>query len=318
MISYDIGDNLNLMDIIKGIERFNLDYFTATTIGNFDGVHIGHSRIIEKVVSLSKEYNLRSVVITFDPHPVRFFGQEIQLLTDLEKKNEILGEMGVDYHLIMDFNKDLMTMDPEVFVREILTKKLKTRFLVVGYDYKFGARRKGDFELLKLLSTKYGYTAFKYDKVVIDGLTVSSSNIRRLLQEGNLKLSNKMLGRFYSVVGKVAKGDGIGRLLGYPTTNIKLKDFLIPKNGIYATFLKVAGIMHKSVTNVGIRPTIPGKNELRVETYIFDFQKDIYDEKVELYFVEYIREEKRFDNFEDLKKQIAEDCIKAKNILGCI
>ncbi len=304
------------MDIIKGIEQFNLDDFTATTIGNFDGVHIGHSRIIEKVVSLAKEHKIRSVVITFDPHPVRFFGQEIQLLTDLDKKNEILEGMGVDYHLVMNFNKELMTMNPEVFVREIIAKKLKTKFLVVGYDYKFGARRKGDFDLLKLLSPKYGYTAFKYDKVVLDGLTVSSSNIRKLLQEGDLKLANKMLGRYYSVVGKVAKGDGIGRLLGYPTANIKINDFLIPKNGIYATFIKIEGVLYQSVTNVGIRPTIPGKNELRIETFIFDFNEDIYDRKVELFFVEYIREEKKFDNFEDLKKRISEDCIEAKKILG--
>lgn len=303
------------METIKGIESFSIDFDNSVTIGNFDGVHIGHSKIIEKVVDLAKVHNLKSVVVTFDPHPLNFFGNEIKLLTDIEKKSEILAEKGVDFHIVMNFNRELMSMDPEVFVREIVVKKLRAKYLVVGYDYRFGSRRKGDFELLKLFSVKYGYTPFKFEKVVINDITVSSSNIRKLLQDGDLKLANKMLGRFYSIRGVVAKGDGIGRLLSYPTANIKVDDYLIPKNGVYATLIRVDKELYKSVTNVGIRPTIPGKNELRVETFIFDFNGELYDKKVELFFVEYMREEKKFDNFDDLKNRIKIDCIEAKEIL---
>ncbi|MCX8085142.1 MAG: bifunctional riboflavin kinase/FAD synthetase [Calditerrivibrio sp.] len=303
------------MKLIKGLENFFIDKGSAITIGNFDGVHIGHSEIIKKVVSLARENDLLSIVVTFDPHPVKFFGEEILLLTDLEKKNELLEELGVDCHLVLNFNKELMSMDPEVFVREIIVKRLKAKYVVVGYDYRFGARRKGDFELLKIFSKKYGYEAIKHEKIILDNLTVSSSNIRKLLKDGELKLASSMLGRFYSIIGKVIKGDGIGRLLSYPTANIKVIEYQTPKNGTYATKIKIKDIMYDSVTNVGFRPTIPGNHELRIETHIFDFNNDIYDEKVELFFVDYLREEKKFESFDELKVQISEDCKRAKYIL---
>ncbi|MGC8924597.1 MAG: bifunctional riboflavin kinase/FAD synthetase [Calditerrivibrio sp.] len=315
LISFNNNDNLLFMIIIKGIENIDIDFETSITLGNFDGVHIGHKRIIEKTVNIAREYGIKSVVVTFDPHPIAFFGQRVDLLTNLEKKNQILETMGVDFHMVMSFNKELMMMDPEVFIREIIVKRLKAKYVVVGYDYKFGSRRKGDFELLKIFSSRYGYEAYRYDRVVVDNMTVSSSNIRKLLKEGNLSLANKMLDRYYSVLGQVVKGDGIGRLLSYPTANIVVADFLIPKYGVYATLIDIDGKIYPCVTNVGIRPTIPGKNELRIESFIFDFYDDIYNKNVELFFVQFIRDEMKFENFDDLKNRIAIDCEVAKNIL---
>lgn len=316
LISFNNNDNLLFMIIIKGIENIDIDCETSITLGNFDGVHIGHTRIIEKTVSIAREYGIKSFVVTFEPHPIAFFGHRVDLLTNLEKKNQILETMGVDFHLVMAFNKELMMMDPEVFIREIIVKRLKAKYVVVGYDYKFGSRRKGDFELLKIFSSRYGYEAYRYDKVVVDNMTVSSSNIRKLLQMGDLSLANKMLGRYYSVLGQVVKGDGIGRLLSYPTANIVVEGFLIPKYGVYATLIDIDGKIYPCVTNVGVRPTIPGKNELRIESFIFGFNDDIYDKKVELFFVEFIRDEMKFENFDDLKNRIAIDCEIAKDILG--
>lgn len=303
------------MEFVKGIENFHINSDTSLTIGNFDGIHIGHSMIINKTVEYAKENNLKSLVITFSPHPTKFFGYELKLLMTVEKKNRILSDMGVDYHLVLDFNKELMSMDPEVFIRELLAKKFRGRFIVVGYDYRFGSRRRGDFELLKLFANKYSYTAYKFDKVVLEGITVSSSNIRKLLLEGNISLANRMLGRYYSIEGVVVKGDGIGKLLSFPTANITIDECLVPKFGVYATIVDVDGLLFRSVTNVGIRPTIPGKNELRVETYIFDYDGNIYGKKVELMFVEYLREEMKFSNFDMLKKAIENDCRNAKKIL---
>lgn len=304
-----------VMEFLKGIESFNTEVDTSLTIGNFDGIHIGHSMIIKKTVECAKENNLKSLVITFSPHPTKFFGYELKLLMKVEKKNRILSDMGVDYHLILDFNKELMSMDPEVFIRELLAKKFRGRFIVVGYDYRFGSRRKGDFELLKLFANKYSYTAYKFDKVILEGITVSSSNIRKLLLEGNISLASRMLGRYYSIEGVVGKGDGIGKLLSFPTANIAIDECLVPKFGVYATIVDVDGVLLHSVTNVGIRPTIPGRNELRVETYIFDYDGNIYGKKVELMFVEYLREEMKFSDFDMLKKAIENDCRNAKKIL---
>ncbi|MCA1927439.1 MAG: bifunctional riboflavin kinase/FAD synthetase [Calditerrivibrio sp.] len=304
-----------IMEFVKGIENFHTDVDTSLTIGNFDGIHIGHSMIINKTVECAKKNNLKSLVITFSPHPTKFFGYDLKLLMTIEKKNRILADMGVDYHLVLDFNKELMAMDPEVFIRELLSKKFRGRFIVVGYDYRFGSRRKGDFELLKLLANKYSYTAYKFDKVVLDDITVSSSNIRKLILEGNMSLANRMLGRYYSIDGVVNRGDGIGKLLAFPTANITIGECLIPKFGVYATIINIDGVLFNSVTNVGVRPTIPEKNELRVETHIFDYDGNIYGKMVELMFVEYLREEMKFSDFDMLKKAIENDCISAKKIL---
>lgn len=295
------------MNLYRHLETVRFENFSVVTIGNFDGLHIGHKKIIDKVVELSKKYNFEPVLFTFNNHPLKFFGTDVELIMPEEKKIDAIFKAGIRHIISVDFTENIANMNPELFVREILVKKLNAKYVVVGYDYRFGRKRKGDFELLKMLSLKYGFSAIKIDKVEIENITVSSSNIRKLIKEGNISLANKMLGREFEIEGLVKGGDNLGRLIGYPTANIEYGNFIVPKYGVYITKTVIDGIEYPSVTNVGVRPTIKEKDELRVETYILDFDKDIYNKIVSIKFLFYLRGELKFDTFEDLKRKIDED-----------
>lgn len=300
------------MNLYRDIEKFNPTTDTVITIGNFDGVHIGHQKIIDKVVELSKKYNFEPILFTFNNHPMNYFGVDIELIISEKKKIELIFERGIKHLISIDFTDEFANLPAELFVRELLVKKLKSRYIVVGYDYRFGKKRQGDFNLLNMLSSKYGYTAIKIDKVVIDKLTVSSTNIRKLIKEGNIELANKMLGREFEMEGVVTDGDNLGKLIGYPTANINYKNYIVPKNGVYITKTFVGQDEYPSLTNVGIRPTIVDKNELRIETYILNFNRDIYGQNVKISFLKYLREEMKFDSFNKLKLRIDEDVNIAK------
>lgn len=295
------------MNLYRHLETVRFENFSVVTIGNFDGLHIGHKKIIDKVVELSKKYSFEPVLFTFNNHPLKFFGTNVELIMPEEKKIDAIFKAGIRHIISVDFTENIANMNPELFVREILVKKLNAKYVVVGYDYRFGRKRKGDFELLKMLSLKYGFSAIKIDKVEIENITVSSSNIRKLIKEGNISLANKMLGREFEIEGLVKGGDNLGRLIGYPTANIEYGNFIVPKYGVYITKTVIEGIEYPSVTNVGVRPTIKEKDELRVETYILDFDKDIYSKIVSIKFLFYLRGELKFDTFEDLKRKIDED-----------
>ncbi|KAA0258647.1 bifunctional riboflavin kinase/FAD synthetase [Deferribacter autotrophicus] len=303
------------MEVVRDLSKWFSKAPTVVTIGNFDGVHLGHQTIVKKVKELSKEYNLKSGVITFNPHPIKFFNNEIKLIMTERKKKKIFEELGIDYFFNLEFNESIANMDPEIFVRELLVKTLKAKFIVIGYDYRFGKKKKGDYELLKLLESRYGYTAFKIPPVKVDEIIVSSTNIRKLLTEGDVDLANRMLGRAFSLEGEVIKGDGYGKLLGYPTANLKVHNELIPAFGIYATKTLIDGKRYQSVTNIGIRPTIVNREEIRVETHIFDFNEEIYGKFIEVEFYKYLRKERKFDKITDLIGQIEKDCKLAKEVL---
>jgi len=300
------------MKLYRDLETFNTTTDTVITIGNFDGVHIGHQKIIAKVVTLSKKYNFDPVLFTFNNHPMSHFGADIELIMPESKKIELIFDKGIKHLISIDFTDEFASMPAELFVREILVKKLKGRYIVVGYDYRFGKKRQGDFNLLNMLSSKYGYNAIKIDKVEIDNMTVSSTNIRRLIKEGNIELANKMLGREFDMEGVVTDGDNLGKLIGYPTANINYNNYIIPKYGVYITKTFIGQQEYPSLTNVGIRPTIVDKNELRIETYILNFDKDIYGKNVKISFLKYLREEMKFDSFNQLKMKIDEDVKIAK------
>lgn len=295
------------MKVFENLNSFCEQNRTVVTLGNFDGVHIGHKKIIGKVVELAKKYSLPSVVFTFKNHPMKFFGAEVDIIFPESKKISVLENLGVDYLLNLDFDEKFANMNPEVFIREFLSKKLKASYIVVGYDYRFGKKRQGDFELLKIFCSKYGYTPIKIDKVEIDGVTVSSTNIRNFLKNGELQIANRMLGRYFEMEGRVNVGDKIGRLIGYPTANIDFSNYIIPKYGVYITKTVVENVEYPSLTNVGIRPTIKQNGELKVETYILDFNKDLYDQKIFIKFIKYLRGEMHFSTFEGLKSKIDED-----------
>jgi len=304
------------MKVFRDLSEYNEDVQTVVTIGNFDGVHLGHQKILDKVYELSRQYSFQSAVFTFEPHPMKFFGADIAMLLTSRQKVKLLEKAGIDYLFELTFGDNFAKMAPEIFIREILVKKLKARFIVVGYDYKFGYRRKGDFRLLEFLSSTYGYTPFKIDRVEIEGKVVSSTNIRKLIKEGNIVLANKMLGRSFSLEGIVGTGSKIGRLLGYPTANINVENEILPKTGVYASRIIVDGVKYNSVTNIGVRPTLDYDTEdVRVEVFIFDFHDDLYGKHVELELIDYLREEKKFESFDALKEAIAYDCKKAESLL---
>ena len=303
------------MKVFKSFESFNENKNIVLTLGNFDGLHIGHQKIIEKVIEIGKYYNLPTALLTFSIHPMNHFGSNVLEIQNTNEKLRQLEDLGIDYVLNIPFNQKIADMSPGIFVREILVKKLKTQYIIVGYDFHFGRKRKGNFELLNMMSQKYGFTAFKIDKIVIDEITVSSTNIRKLLKEGNIKLASKLLGKTYTVSGPVVIGDGIGRLIGFPTANIDFGNIITPKNGVYATKIHIDDEAFVSVTNVGIRPTVTKSEELRVETHILDFDRDIYHKSVKLEFYDMIRQETKFDNFDELKKQIFLDCETARKII---
>jgi len=303
------------MIVYNNLSEYNEEYSTVVTVGNFDGIHLGHKKILEKVNSIAGQYNFKSVVFTFEPHPLKYFGADVPMILTPSQKQKLLDEMGMDFLFQIEFSDQFAKMTPEVFVREVLVKKLNARFIIVGYDYKFGRRRKGDFKLLQFLSQHYGYTPFKVDRVEIGGEVVSSTNIRKFLQEGKIKKANEMLGRNFSLEGTVVQGSKIGRLLGYPTANILVNNEILPKLGVYVSRLTLKGVKYDSVTNIGIRPTINDEGEdVKVEAFIFDFNEDLYGEEVELELLEYLRPEARLDSFEELKNVIKADCRAAKKI----
>jgi len=279
-------------------------------VGVFDGVHAGHREILQRLIDSAKIRNCESVVITFDPHPRIVLGDsnEVQLLQSREEKVERFREAGVENLLIIPFSKEFSAIPPTDFIREVLIEKMGVSKVITGYDHFFGRGRMGDFALLKEMGDQWGFDVEQVNAVVHCKQTVSSSLIRAALNEGNVKQANCMLGYNYSIPGKVIRGNQIGKLIGYPTANIQpfFKNKLIPAQGVYASFVKWNGNLYKGMSNIGTRPTIDA-NRLTVEVNIFDFQEDIYNESLVLYFIERIRDEKRFGSLELLKEQLARD-----------
>jgi len=295
----------------------SLSLKSCLTIGNFDGVHIGHQALIKKVIQEAQKRNLASVVVTFDPHPLTIIkGKTPPFITLTEQKLELISQLGVDYIFCLPFNKDLAQLSPEEFVKRFLVKGMGVQKVIVGYDYSFGKNKQGNFELLKQVGLKLGFEVEQLPPVIFNGEVVSSSRIRRLVQAGKVKEVRPMLNRFYQVRGTVVHGQKRGaRLLGFPTANIALKDELFPKTGVYAVWVNVLDNILAGVANIGFNPTF-GNEFLSVEVHIFNFAQNIYGQKIIVHFVEYLRPEQKFAHIEQLKNQIGLDIKKAKTILA--
>ncbi|WP_291319133.1 bifunctional riboflavin kinase/FAD synthetase [Desulfonatronospira sp.] len=305
MIVYDIDA---LTDKIEG---------SALTIGNFDGVHVGHQQLIQQVKKRAKRMGLSSIVVTFDPHPLRVLvgTKTPPFITLTQHKLELIQETGVDFILCMTFNKAIASMEPEDFVYQLLVQKLKLRELIVGYDYVFGKNRRGNFHLLQQLGQKYDFSVDQFMPVMVDEAIVSSTRIRDLVESGRVWEVRPLLGRFYSAEGRVTTGRRRGgSLLGFPTANILLQEELFPSTGVYAVWAEIAGRVHAAVANIGYNPTF-GNDYLSVEVHIFDFHQDVYNRNIKVYFVQRLRSEKKFAGIEELKAQITQDCNLARDIL---
>lgn len=282
---------------------------TVVAIGNFDGVHLGHRVLVDRVIDLAKKSKLKSVICTFNNHTTSITKtrQNQGLLMCNEQKINTFRDMNVDYLYLINFNKDIMHLSPKSFIKDLLIDKLNAKSVVVGFNFRFGYKATGDAEYLKKLSNELGFEAIIIPPLYKDKVVVSSTYIRQLIRMGNIKKANELLGRPYSIKGKVVSGKGIGKVMGFPTANIKMIDnYVIPKRGVYKTIAKINGHSYLSITNVGNNPTF-NENKISIETHILSFNNNIYNQLLEVTFLDYIRDEKKFRTKNELVKQIMSD-----------
>jgi len=277
-------------------------------LGSFDGVHIGHRKLIEILKEESRLHGTGSMVYTFHTHPRKILipNKHIYLITDNKKRSEVIEQMGVDMLYLEDFN-NIRDMRAEDFVKDILVGRFSAKSVVIGYNYKFGIKGEGNAEDLKQYGEKYGFKVIIVDAFEVNGHAVSSSLIRYVIRSGNVDKVSQYLGRDFSVHGEVVYGKQNGELMGFKTANIDVKkDITLPKKGVYYTSTKVYGKLFKSITNIGFNPTFNGES-LSVETHLLDFCDDIYGEEIEIFFHKHKRDEMKFDSMEELVKQINRD-----------
>jgi riboflavin kinase/FMN adenylyltransferase len=287
---------------------------TIVTIGTFDGVHLGHQKIIKRLVELKNKQGGEIVLFTFAPHPRKVLFPEqtdLKLITTTEEKCDLLKAFGVDNVLVFPFTKAFSQMHANDYISEIIAKGLKTKTLVIGYDHRFGSNREGNIETLKQLSSAYKFNVEEIPAQEINELNISSTRIRKAIDEGDIQTANEFLGYSFFVTGTVVKGKQLGRTIGYPTANIFIEDTdkLIPKIGVYAVNVILNKITYKGMLNVGVNPTTDSDNKIKIEVNIFDFDKDIYGETLKVEFVKWIRHEEKFVNLDELKQALANDKI---------
>lgn len=287
------------------------------TLGNFDGLHLGHQELVRMIIRRARETGALSMVVTFRPHPLKILAPEKcpPLISIYEEKIKLFERLGIDVLVKIPFTLEFSAMPPEDFVRDVLCGTLGAKEIFVGYNYRFGKRREGDIRTLRSLGEKYGFTVREIEQIAFGGEVISSTKIRTLLREGDVEHAAKLLGRTYAITGIVVKGDGRGKGLGFPTANIAPKHSIIPADGVYAVRLVVREKVYDGIANIGMRPTF-NKKVLAIEVHVFDFNEDIYGEDISLYFIRKIREEKKFKGAEALVTQIKSDIETAKEILS--
>ena len=286
------------------------------TIGNFDGVHKGHLALFDKAKDRAKAIGGQSVVMTFEPHPLKIMRPENgpQLITHTGQKLELIEKAGIDVIICVSFDRDFAAIPARDFIDTILVKKIGIKEIVVGYDYTFGHNREGDINLLRELGNDFGFVVHLVGPVEIDHTLVSSTSIRRLVQEGRLAEAKVLLGRDFEVQGTIVKGRNRGgRLLGFPTANLNPHGELLPKKGVYAVKMLIDDALYNGVTNVGVNPTF-GDTGLTVETHVLDYSGDLLGKTIKVHFIKRLRDEKAFKSLEELSDQIAQDIAQAREV----
>ncbi len=307
------------MKIYHGIEDFARLDFAVVTSGTFDGVHVGHQKIFDRVREIAARNNGETVVITFWPHPRLVLHPEdnsLKVLNTFEEKAELLREQGIHHLIRIPFTKEFSQLSSEQFIKNILVDTIGTKKLVIGYDHHFGKNREGSFEQLKLNGPKYGFEVEEIPRQDVDHVGVSSTKIRKALEEGDIETATHFLGKPYALTGRVVAGDKLGRMMGYPTANleIEVKHKLIPMDGIYAVTVVHEHKEYGGMLYIGNRPTINGTKQ-NIEVNIFDFSRDIYGESLTVKFYKLIRGDKKLSDLEALREQITLDKIAAHSIL---
>lgn len=308
------------MKIYKNIEDASGLHKPVITVGTFDGLHIGHRKIVDRMLEIAGHTGGDTLVVTFHPHPRLVIypdSRDLKFITTREQKYRLFEKYGIGHLLEIPFTREFAGISSQSFIRNVLVEKLHVRNLVIGYDHHFGRNREGNIASFRMLADEFGFGTEEVPAQLFRGVPVSSTKIRNAIMEGNIGLANEMLGYEYSITGDVVKGDGIGRKLGFPTANIDVAcgNKLIAGNGVYACGVEWKGSVYTGMANIGLRPTT-GRDEFSVEVHLFDFSAEIYGERITIHFIEKIREERKFDDLEGLKRQLEHDRMKVMGIVG--
>lgn len=307
------------MKVYHTLESFEPLPSVVVTSGTFDGVHQGHRKILSRLSEVAAQQRGETVVLTFWPHPRMVVSEDshgLQLLSTIEEKIELFRELKIDHLLISPFTRAFSELSPTEFIQQVLVDRIGTKRFVIGYDHRFGRNREGSFDFLQKVAPDYGFQVEEIPRQDIDELAISSTRIRKALLAGEVQIANDLLGRPYRFSGVVVKGKQLGRTLGYPTANIDVKENykLIPANGVYAVKVQHQENIHNGMLNIGIRPTVDGTSRT-IEVNLFDFDQDIYGERLTVELVAYLRPEMKFGSLEQLVAQIEKDKMKAVQAL---
>jgi riboflavin kinase/FMN adenylyltransferase len=302
------------MKIFHGTENANIVRPTVMTLGVFDGLHLGHQKIMSTVVERAVAIDAVPTAITFDPHPRAVLHPENAppLLQTLDQRLSNFEILGIKQSIVIRFDQTFASQDAELFLRDIVHDRLGAKEVYLGHGFAFGKDRGGNIELLKKMSGELGFLADEVAEVRLRGHRISSSQIRQLLKKGKVNLARRMLGRPYGVEGSIIRGDRRGHTIGFPTANLKPSNRVVPKYGVYATATLIDGVWRKGVTNIGVRPTFENGSEPSIETHVFDFDDDLYGAVLRVRFLHRIRDERKFAGIDELKCQIERDVLTAK------
>ena len=307
------------MKLFKNISDFKTDKKTIVTIGTFDGVHVGHEKILEKISQNALSENCESIVLTFFPHPrtVLQAGTEMKQLNTIGEKTTLIKNASIDNLVIHPFDKAFSQLTAEDFVKQVLVDKFNIHKIIIGHDHRFGKNRTANIDDLISFGEKYGFEVEQISAEEIQEVAISSTKIRNALLEGNIKLANQYLGYTYTISGIVIKGNQLGRTIGFPTANIEIKEGykLIPSNGVYIVKTLVEKQIVFGMMNIGTKPTVGGTSQ-SIEVHFFDFNDDIYDKTIEISFLERIRDEQKFESIEFLKKQLSDDKLQSLKFIS--
>jgi riboflavin kinase/FMN adenylyltransferase len=306
------------LKIFQSITSFSGIKSSIITIGTFDGVHLGHKSILEKMKNATQNNQYESLVLTFFPHPRMVLQQDssIKLLNTIDEKATLLEKFGIDNLIIHPFDEAFSNLSAEEFVKNILVDKLNIHKIIIGHDHRFGKNRTADINDLIAFGKKYSFEVEQINAHEIDEIAISSTKIRKALIEGNIKLANQYLGYSYYISGKVVEGKKIGRTIGYPTANIQINENykLLPKNGVYVVSSEIDNVLYFGMMNIGKNPTI-GENDQSIEVHFFNLNKDIYNKNLQILILEHIREEQKFNSLSELQAQLDKDKLFSLNYI---
>ena len=326
------------MQVYRDIDNLPVFHNAVVTIGTFDGVHVGHRQIINKLKVEAIKINGESVIITFHPHPRKVISSAIlgvRLINTLEEKIEVLSGLGIDHLVIVPFTDAFANQPAEEYIRDFLFEKFHPDTIIIGYDHRFGRERLGDYKLMEKMAPQFGFKIKEIPKHILDEIAISSTNIREAVLHNDIEMANKLLGYTFFFEGEVVHGNKLGRQLGYPTANLKVQDLekIIPGDGIYAVYVSIKkelqtenmtisefnsfpieDAQYKGMMSIGFRPTVDGKKRV-IEVNLFDFNKEIYGETIRVYVKKFLRAEIKFNTLEELVKQINQDKINSLQVL---